>query len=268
MAPSRVERVFGLTARAAPSMAIAAVLALVVGCTGTSAVRPAAAHDPVASAATTTPYARATLGSAPAGNSIGRAAPGTTSYSPAPATPRTVATSTARSAATHAARTTTAGAPQAAPRTTGASRPAAPITAAPVATRTSTRSTPSATRATDRVVTAEILAAVNAFRTQAGVPAVEETTCADTSALLHSESQAAAGSMYHRTLGQIEAACAMVGGENIAFGYPTAAAALAGWWASPEHRANILDGRYRIMGVAVAYAAGGTPYYTQVFYIP
>jgi uncharacterized protein YkwD len=54
-------------------------------------------------------------------------------------------------------------------------------------------------------------------------------------------------------------------GENIAFNYPDADAVVAGWMASPGHRANILNGSFTEIGVSVAYDAQGQPYYTQVF---
>jgi uncharacterized protein YkwD len=41
-------------------------------------------------------------------------------------------------------------------------------------------------------------------------------------------------------------------GENIAFGPETAAEVVAGWLASPGHCANIMDPRFRDMGVAVS----------------
>jgi uncharacterized protein YkwD len=55
------------------------------------------------------------------------------------------------------------------------------------------------------------------------------------------------------------------GGENIAAGYPTAAAVMAGWMASPGHRANILDCGFRAIGVGLAHASDGTAYWTQDF---
>lgn len=42
------------------------------------------------------------------------------------------------------------------------------------------------------------------------------------------------------------------GGENIARGYPTAAAVEVAWMNSPGHRANILDCQYRKIGVGWA----------------
>ncbi|WP_127543617.1 CAP domain-containing protein [Actinoplanes sp. OR16] len=54
-------------------------------------------------------------------------------------------------------------------------------------------------------------------------------------------------------------------GENIGWGYPTAAAVVQAWMESPGHRANILNCGAKSIGTGVAYAADGTPYYTQVF---
>jgi uncharacterized protein YkwD len=53
--------------------------------------------------------------------------------------------------------------------------------------------------------------------------------------------------------------------ENIAWGFPTAAAVVEGWMNSPGHRANILNCRSKSVGVGVVYSASGTPYYTQDF---
>jgi uncharacterized protein YkwD len=55
-------------------------------------------------------------------------------------------------------------------------------------------------------------------------------------------------------------------GENIAAGYPTPEAVVAGWMASPGHRANILSPNFTEMGVGVSSALTslGT-YWTQEF---
>jgi uncharacterized protein YkwD len=54
-------------------------------------------------------------------------------------------------------------------------------------------------------------------------------------------------------------------GENIGWGYRTAAGVVNAWMESPGHRANILNCGAKAIGTGVAYAADGTPYYTQVF---
>ena len=52
--------------------------------------------------------------------------------------------------------------------------------------------------------------------------------------------------------------------ENIAVGYPTAQAVVAGWMNSPDHKANILHCSHKAAGVGLAYR-GDTPYWTQDF---
>jgi uncharacterized protein YkwD len=54
-------------------------------------------------------------------------------------------------------------------------------------------------------------------------------------------------------------------GENIAFGYPTAAAVVAAWLASPGHRANIEQPAFNEIGIAVAVSATGVLYWAQDF---
>jgi uncharacterized protein YkwD len=54
-------------------------------------------------------------------------------------------------------------------------------------------------------------------------------------------------------------------GENIAWGYRTAPEVMNAWMASPGHRKNILNCKAKSFGAGVAFAADGTPYYTQVF---
>ncbi|WP_066942833.1 CAP domain-containing protein [Microtetraspora fusca] len=51
--------------------------------------------------------------------------------------------------------------------------------------------------------------------------------------------------------------------ENIAKGYPTAAAVVKGWMDSPGHRTNMLNCAYTHIGVG--HVAAGGPYWTQDF---
>jgi uncharacterized protein YkwD len=51
-------------------------------------------------------------------------------------------------------------------------------------------------------------------------------------------------------------------GENVAVGYPTARAVVRAWMHSAGHRANILNPRFRHVGVGLKRAADGTPYWT------
>lgn len=54
-------------------------------------------------------------------------------------------------------------------------------------------------------------------------------------------------------------------GENIAYGYTSAASVMAGWMNSPGHRANILGKQYNQIGVGLAKNSQGQYYWTQVF---
>ena len=54
-------------------------------------------------------------------------------------------------------------------------------------------------------------------------------------------------------------------GENIGEGYLTPSAAVAGWMASPGHRANILSTNYTEIGTAMAPGPKGTVFWVQVF---
>ncbi len=57
-------------------------------------------------------------------------------------------------------------------------------------------------------------------------------------------------------------------GENIAFGYSTAAEVMDGWMNSPSHRDNILDCDFSEMGVGFDPGGSDGPYWTQVFGTP
>ena len=53
--------------------------------------------------------------------------------------------------------------------------------------------------------------------------------------------------------------------ENIAMGYRDSKAAVRGWMNSSGHRANMLNGSYRRIGVAAYRTSGGTIFWCQQF---
>ena len=65
----------------------------------------------------------------------------------------------------------------------------------------------------------------------------------------------------HRTLQHTSKPVA----ENIAMGYPSSQSVVRGWMNSSGHRANILSGGYRRIGVAAYRTARGTIYWCQQF---
>lgn len=52
--------------------------------------------------------------------------------------------------------------------------------------------------------------------------------------------------------------------ENVAYGYPSAEAAVEGWLKSPGHRENI-EGKYNTTGIAVKTNEDGVQYFCQIF---
>lgn len=56
--------------------------------------------------------------------------------------------------------------------------------------------------------------------------------------------------------------------ENIACGYGTPAAAVAGWMGSSGHRANILNGSLTHVGISASLDSDGRWYWVQVFATP
>lgn len=53
--------------------------------------------------------------------------------------------------------------------------------------------------------------------------------------------------------------------ENIARGQASASRVVTAWLTSPGHRKNIFGPSYTELGVGLAYAADGTPYWVQIF---
>lgn len=53
--------------------------------------------------------------------------------------------------------------------------------------------------------------------------------------------------------------------ENIAAGYASPADVVDGWMNSPGHRANILNSKYKYLGVGIAYGGGYGTYWSQLF---
>lgn len=136
----------------------------------------------------------------------------------------------------------------------------------PAQTRTPSRS-PSGDDRAGQVVTL-----VNEARAAGGCGPVRINSRLTSAAQAHSADQATHDTMSHtgsdgsspwdraRRAGYTKAI-----GENVAAGYRTPEAVMDGWMNSPGHRANILNCQARAIGVGVAAAGDGTPYWTQMF---
>ena len=97
-------------------------------------------------------------------------------------------------------------------------------------------------------------------------------------AQLQAEQMAAAGKLAHEVPGSryptLTSRMKLIGyqyrsvGENVAEGYTSGAALMAGWMTSAPHRANILSARYTETGAGMARSKTGRTYTAQVFARP
>lgn len=140
--------------------------------------------------------------------------------------------------------------------------------------------------AEQQAVAAQVLALINAERARGGCSALTTDQKLTAAAQSHSRDMASNNFFDHRG-----STGSMVGdrvtavsyswrsvGENIAAGYGDAAEVVAGWMASPGHRASILNCAYVHTGIGYLHdpndgklADGDGPYYrywTQVFGAP
>jgi uncharacterized protein YkwD len=115
-----------------------------------------------------------------------------------------------------------------------------------------------------------LVSLVNSERAKAGCAALTVDRKLGRAARGHSRDMAAHGRLSHRgsdgsTLVDRYARVGYAwsaGGENIASGYPTPEAVMAGWMDSDRHRANLLNCRFKEIGVG---RAGPGDYWTQDF---
>jgi len=128
---------------------------------------------------------------------------------------------------------------------------APPVAApAPAATEPAAEAAPATEVSATVALAQEIVVATNAERRKAGLGELAVDECATSMAVLRTERLVAEGRFEHDPLGEIVDACGIgTLGENLALGYPTATAVLAGWMGSEGHRANILRPGYSQIGV-------------------
>ena len=116
------------------------------------------------------------------------------------------------------------------------------------------------------VYEADVVSATNSERTSRGLVALSTQACVDKYAERQAAKMAAESRMYHQELRPIMDECDLNSvGENVAYGYGSGRAVTEGWMSSPGHRANILNSRYRLLGVGAAQNNQGRWYTAQVF---
>ena len=121
----------------------------------------------------------------------------------------------------------------------------------------------------------DMLDRVNAERSARGLAPMRYDDRLVLAAQGHSDDQASRGRMSH-TGGDSSTMSTRIDrvgydwrrlAENVAYGQRDVATVMDAWMSSSGHRRNILSSNVHI-GVGVAYAADGRPYWTQVFATP
>jgi len=118
--------------------------------------------------------------------------------------------------------------------------------------------------AVDRPATVDPAAAaamVSEFRRKSGLGAVTIDPTLAAIAAKHAKAMAAQDKLAHVLPGEVSFAARLTAGgydaayaaENVGAGYHTLDEAIAGWKASPPHRANMLNRNIDRIGIAVAY---------------
>eukprot|EP00775_Hariotina_reticulata_P007851 gene7851-8048_t len=119
----------------------------------------------------------------------------------------------------------------------------------------------------------ELLNLVNAARQSNGRAPLSLNTQLNNAAMAHSIDQAGRNTMTHTGSDGSDLGTRVTRagyrwstvGENVAVGQTSPSSVFQAWMNSPGHRANILNGNFADMGVAVATGRDGRPYWTQVF---
>jgi uncharacterized protein YkwD len=117
----------------------------------------------------------------------------------------------------------------------------------------------------------QVVNIVNQRRAENGLGALRVNSNLTVVAQAHAADQASADRMSHTGTDGSDPATRIVRsgypvrawGENVAGGYTDSEAVTAAWMDSPSHRANILDGGFREIGIGLAYAADGTAYWSM-----
>lgn len=106
----------------------------------------------------------------------------------------------------------------------------------------------------------------NSIRLDHDLVKLRTKACVQKYAVRQAKKMANAEKMFHQDLGPILEDCDLsLVGENVAYGYTTVGTLLKAWMDSPAHRANILEPRYRQLGVGARKSDDGTWYVAQVF---
>ena len=174
-------------------------------------------------------------------------------------TSATVAVTASHVSTTHEPQSQQAATRQAAqqPAEQAATRTATPQKATPKqSTAQQASRTPARPQFAFHEIETKLISATNQARAQYGLPPLQVDYALMSSARRHTAWMTRARRLQHTS--------AMVA-ENIAMGQPSVRGAISSWLSSPGHRANMLNGSYRRLGVAAYRTPEGTIYWCQQF---
>lgn len=119
-----------------------------------------------------------------------------------------------------------------------------------------------------------VLNATNDARVKAGCAKLTLNVYLNKAAQTHTDKMAAAKTLSHRLSGESSLGTRITRAgytnwtmlaENIARGYTSSSSVVAAWMKSSGHRANILNCKYKHLGVGVKKDSNGVYYWTQDF---
>jgi uncharacterized protein YkwD len=109
--------------------------------------------------------------------------------------------------------------------------------------------------------------ATNANRADRDLKALKPNDCLHRAAVRQAKKMAQREQMFHQDLGAVMERCHLnMAGENVAYGYPNGRSVVNdGWMNSEGHRDNILNPKFRLMGIGARKGHDGNWYVAQVF---
>lgn len=109
--------------------------------------------------------------------------------------------------------------------------------------------------------------ATNQQRAANGLRAYSKSSCLQRLAAKQATKMANQRRLFHQPLGPVMRRCRLAqSGENVAYGFSSGQAVVAGWMSSTQgHREAILSRGYRQVGIAARRASNGQWYVAQVF---
>lgn len=106
----------------------------------------------------------------------------------------------------------------------------------------------------------------NNERVERDLPRLRKKPCVQRFAKRQARRMANRQDMFHQDLGVVLRRCNLSAvAENVAYGHETGRAVVRAWMNSEGHRRNLLNRRYRILGMAARTGDDGHKYAVQVF---